>query len=517
MVALLFAAMLFLQEGSWFSIPQMPEGRQEVGVVATEGRVYVIGGLTIAGTASNRVDVFDTHSGSWLPAPSLPIATHHPMVAALGHKIYLAGGYTDPGFFAHRQVYELDPDLSAWTRRADMPTPRGAGAASSYGGKIYVFGGERDGLTVNEVASYDPITNAWSTLPPMPTPRNHHGASLVGGRIYVIGGRPGNQSTNEEFDVTTQMWRVRAPLPTGRSGIAVATIGQNVFVFGGEGNASSPAGTFNQNESYDTDADAWTTLQPMPMPRHGIGAGVVGNRIYIPAGGPIAGFGVTPQSDFFEVAEDILLPQFVVGGGYRSEVVVSNPASRPVEVVLSVLDISGAPLVTQIDGASRSSLSFTVPPLASRTISAPETSGTLRAGTVRIHANARINTFAIIRISGGSAATVYPVTPTRNSVFHVRVNRSDQTNTGVAVANTAAQSQAVTLALFNETGAEIARLERMLAPGAQLAGFINELFPAVQQSDFSGSMTVRAVQAVSVVSIAFSRDGVVTIPVSPIE
>ena len=101
-------------------------------------------------------------------------------------------------------------------------------------------------------------------------------------------------------------------------------------------------------------------------------------RIYIPAGGPIAGFGVTAQSDFFEVAEDVLLPQFVVGGGYRSEVVVSNPASRPVDVVLSVFDISGAPLVTQIDGASRSSLSFTVPPLASRTVSAPETSGVVR-------------------------------------------------------------------------------------------------------------------------------------------
>ena len=513
----LLAAVLFLQEGSWSSIPQMPEGRQEVGVVATEGRVYVIGGLTIAGTASNHVDVFDTHSDNWLPAPPLPIATHHPMVAALGHKIYVAGGYTDPGFSAHRQVYELDPDLSVWTRRADMPTLRGAGAAASYGGRIYVFGGERDGLTVNEVAAYDPVTNAWSTLAPMPTPRNHHGAALVGGRIYVIGGRPGNQSTNEEFDVTTQVWQVRSPMPTGRSGIAVAAIGQHVFVFGGEGNASSPAGTFDQNESYDPDADTWTKLQPMPMPRHGIGAGVVGNRIYIPAGGPIAGFGVTAQSDFFEVAEDVLLPQFVVGGGYRSEVVVSNPASRPVEVVLSVFDISGAPLVTQIDGASRSSLSFTVPPLASHTISAPETSGVLRAGTVRIHANARINAFAIVRLSGGSASTVYPVIPTRNSVFHVRVNRSEQTNTGVAVANTASQSQTVTLALFNEAGAEVARIERTLAAGAQLAGFVNELFPAVQQSDFSGSMTVKAGQAISVVSIVFSRDGVVTIPVSAVE
>jgi hypothetical protein len=97
------------------------------------------------------------------------------------------------------------------------------------------------------------------------------------------------------------------------------------------------------------------------------------------------------------------------------------------------------------------------------------------------------------------------------------LNRSDQTNTGVAVANTSSQSQAVTLALISEAGVEVARIERTLAAGAQLTGFISELFTSNPQGDFSGTMTVRAAQTVSAVAIAFSRDGVVTIPVSAIE
>jgi hypothetical protein len=184
---------------------------------------------------------------------------------------------------------------------------------------------------------------------------------------------------------------------------------------------------------------------------------------------------------------------------------------------MSVVDINGSPLVTQIDGSSRSSLSFTVPPLSSRTISASDSTGALRAGTVRIRTNVRINTFAIIRVSGISASAVYPVSPVRNSLFHVRVQRSEQTNTGIAIANTTPMVQVVTLALFNEAGNEVSRIERTLAAGAQLSGFVSELFTSIQQTDFTGTVSVRAAQPISIVAIAFGRDGVVTIPVSAIE
>ena len=46
---------------------------------------------------------------------------------------------------------------------------------------------------------------------------------------------------------------------------------------------------FAQNEAYDPATDSWTTMAPMPTPRHGTGAAVVGNAIYITAGGLVTG------------------------------------------------------------------------------------------------------------------------------------------------------------------------------------------------------------------------------------
>src|SRR5262245_26683973 len=104
--------LMLLQNGVWATTPPMPDARQEVGVVAVEGRVYVIGGLDTGGQASNRVDVFDSRLNEWRTLPPIPIAVHHTMVGALGHKIFVAGGYSNPGFTAHAQTYEFDLDLS---------------------------------------------------------------------------------------------------------------------------------------------------------------------------------------------------------------------------------------------------------------------------------------------------------------------------------------------------------------------------------------------------------------------
>src|SRR4030095_129708 len=148
----------------------------------------------------------------------------------------------------------------------------------------------------------------------MPTPRNNVGAAVVRGKIYVVGGRPGNLSVNEVYDPRTNAWTTKTPMPTARSGHAITSLDNLVFAFGGEGNSASQAGTFSEVEVYNPDLDSWTRLQPMPLPRHGIGAGVVSNRLFVPGGATLEGFGATAQADVFTVNEEVLIPQFVVGG-----------------------------------------------------------------------------------------------------------------------------------------------------------------------------------------------------------
>ena len=133
MIALTF--LVALQVGQWTTIPPLNVPRQEVGVAAVEGRVYVIGGIGTDQQGSKVVEIFDTQAGRWRLGPSFPIPIHHPNVAALGSKIYVAGGYSDPGFTPVAKVFELDTDTELWTRKADLRRARAAGAAVEYAGR----------------------------------------------------------------------------------------------------------------------------------------------------------------------------------------------------------------------------------------------------------------------------------------------------------------------------------------------------------------------------------------------
>ena len=129
------AFLVALQVGQWTTIPPLNVPRQEVGVAAVEGRVYVIGGIGTDQQGSKVVEIFDTQAGRWRLGPSFPIPIHHPNVAAVGSKIYVAGGYSDPGFTPVAKVFELDTDTELWTRKADLRRARAAGAAVEYAGR----------------------------------------------------------------------------------------------------------------------------------------------------------------------------------------------------------------------------------------------------------------------------------------------------------------------------------------------------------------------------------------------
>jgi hypothetical protein len=511
-------ALFLLQSGFWASIPPMPTARQEVGVAAVEGRVYVVGGFDASGTGRDTLEIFDTRTGQWQAGPSLPVSVHHPNVAAVGNKIYVAGGYVGPVGLPAATTFELDTDRMTWTQKTDMPTPRGAGAAVGYDRRrLFVFGGER-GTSVTDTAVFNPETNSWSTLAAMPTPRNHMGAAVVRGKIYVIGGRPGNLDVNEAYDPLTDTWSIKSPMPTGRSGHAVTSLNNFIFTFGGEGNSNSAVGTFPQTEGYNPDLDSWTSLPFMTTPRHGIGAAVVGNRIFLPGGATVQGFGATSESDFFAVQQELLIPQFVVGGGYSTSLTITNPEqARTAEVTLSLTGIIGTPLTTNLDGTARSTISFSIPPLASRTVLASEPGlSSLQAGTVRITADARIVAYALIR-GAGPPLTVYPAAPARNVIFDARRTSTSGASTGIALANMSAQPARVIVRLHKDTGEEALRVERILVAGEQLSRFVHQLFPELENTDFAGTISVRSTEQVAVAALAFDPSGVVTIPVVPIE
>jgi hypothetical protein len=66
--------------------------RQEVGVAALDGLVYVIGGITADRRASAAVERFHPSTGRWERVADLPRSLHHVGAASLTGRLYSIGG-----------------------------------------------------------------------------------------------------------------------------------------------------------------------------------------------------------------------------------------------------------------------------------------------------------------------------------------------------------------------------------------------------------------------------------------
>ncbi len=294
----------------WQELPDIKSGpRQEHGVAALGGKVYVLGGIVPrAGggvTTVDRVEVFDTRTGRWSEAAPLPVPMNHPNVAVVDGRIYVLGALAGGASWeATGASFVYDPKKDRWSPLPPVPREmaRGSAAMGVKGRTVYLAGGMRTltpgpgGLqdTVDSVSSYDVHTGRWRELAPLPQARDHVGGAVVGSTFYVLGGRDRGQvhvrDTVYALDLRTGQWSERAPMPTARGGLAASAVGGKIYTFGGEGNpAPGSDGVFAETEVYDVARDRWQRLAPMPVPRHGTAAATVGDTVYIPGGGTAEG------------------------------------------------------------------------------------------------------------------------------------------------------------------------------------------------------------------------------------
>jgi len=289
--------------GSWSPGAAIATARQEVAVAELGGKVYVIGGLAGIQTLAS-VEVYDPAQDAWSFAAPLPAPRHHAAAAVVDGTLYVIGGFASVLFDAVATVYAYDPAANQWSPRAPLPQARGALAAAVVDGLVYAAGGSPDARE-RDLAVYDPAQDRWTPLPPMPTPRNHLAAAAADGRFFALGGRGGLAGIAnvtgavEVFDPASGVWSPAPALPTPRGGIAAAVAQGCIYVLGGEGNAASPLGTFAENERLDPYTFVWSTAEPLPTPRHGIGAAPLGDRISVPGGGTVQGFSTSTVHELF--------------------------------------------------------------------------------------------------------------------------------------------------------------------------------------------------------------------------
>ena len=311
-------------QGKWVKLAPFPEPAEELLGAAANGKLYVFCGLAPGWKPLGMVYEYDPATDKWTKKKPMPLASHHVAFTEHHGKIYAFGGFVlpqagPPAWVPIDNAWEYDPASDNWRTLAPLPTKRGSPVAVSVGDKLYVIGGATvlpgaSAVHPAQPQEYDPATNTWRSRAPLPTPRNHAVGAAVNGKIYVIGGRVGgafvssgssNVGVVEEYDAAADRWGApRARMPSARSAMAAGVYQGRIYVTGGEGQDYRSMFTWRAFEAYEPATNTWSTLASLPVSRHGLAGGAVGNRLHMVSGDvQSAGTGVHVHSadhDAFE-------------------------------------------------------------------------------------------------------------------------------------------------------------------------------------------------------------------------
>ncbi len=129
-----------------------------------------------------------------------------------------------------------------------------------------------------------PFSELWQSAPPMLHARSAHAVASTGGAIYAIGGtgEGGAVLDVERFDGS--VWREETRLPgEGLNAPAAVAIGDRIYVIGGFKTVTNVP--TSDVLIYDTRSHAWSSAAPLPAPRGGHAAVLLGGRIHVIGGG----------------------------------------------------------------------------------------------------------------------------------------------------------------------------------------------------------------------------------------
>jgi N-acetylneuraminic acid mutarotase len=237
------------ERDAWAEKTPMPTPRTYSAAAVFNGRIYVFGGdRTFLTNPLPVVEEYDPISETWTRKADMPTARSVLAAAVVETKIYVIGGLTTWGSPPLAIVEAYDPATDTWERKADMPTARGGLCASVVDGRIFAIGSTSPGNPPNTsthlavVEMYDPVADVWTRKADMPTARGALASSSADGRIYVVGGSSGGTplATVEEYDPLTDTWARRTGMswptsgtPAGRFALASATVNGRIYAMGG--------------------------------------------------------------------------------------------------------------------------------------------------------------------------------------------------------------------------------------------------------------------------------------------
>ena len=214
------------------------------------------------------------------------------------------------------------------------------------------------------------------------------------------------------------------------------------------------------------------------------------------------------------VTGSVVLPHFVDGDGWSTEIVLVNRTNNLSTGAVQFLDPSGQSATVAVDGRTDSSVSYAVPPRTSQTLKLSGARTSIQIGSVRVlpsnnttapaalalfsfrNGETTITETAVVAAPPATAFRLYAETfGTTGAIGSIR--------TGLALANSSGAPATVTLELHNLDGSSTGLLGTLTIPAnGQAATFLN-LIPgfASLQPSFMGIVNLTSTASLSVAAI----------------
>ncbi|AFZ68256.1 ThuA domain-containing protein [Deinococcus peraridilitoris] len=138
------------------------------------------------------------------------------------------------------------PGAVSWGIMEKAPIARWESQGLGAEGKLFVFGGDKNGVVpveaTAETYAFDPRSNSWSRLKDMPELVHHAGQALDGRTVWIAGGFVGSTgigggvSTTAnvwKYDIASDTWTAGPKLPAPRGGGALVRLDRELHFFGG--------------------------------------------------------------------------------------------------------------------------------------------------------------------------------------------------------------------------------------------------------------------------------------------
>ncbi|WP_322821441.1 LuxR C-terminal-related transcriptional regulator [Chloroflexus sp.] len=183
----------------------------------------------------------------------------------LERRLYVIGGQRNGVVSA--AVDRYDPEINRWVRLTDKPTAVSHARAVTLRGLIYVPGGEdSNGTVLDRLEIYDPREQRWYSGPSLPAPRSRYALTAWEGQLYLIGGWDGTSVRSDVFvyDPVRERWESAPALPQPRRDAGVAVAGGRLFVIGGEGE-QGPLRDSHRLEPGNDPNRRWAAIAPLPQ------------------------------------------------------------------------------------------------------------------------------------------------------------------------------------------------------------------------------------------------------------